>query len=447
MIYIILNTVSVSARKQVVVQISLLKETPYESEEQHFLIRPNISIKKELLQSCGIDKTTLLQASPFCDIANELIEIIGDSPVSFLTNYQYRLFVSEFKVIGYTCNIKYQSLDNVFKSLKISSEGIDASGLLKVLSPEDFALQDDLGVFKLQKCYKLIADRKDASQQHEPSNPSALVKINITAPLLKKPGVYYFKNAGGEIIYVGKAKKVKNRLQSHFSNSHLGNRALYTEVTSIDIEYTGSDLIAQLLESQKIKHFSPKFNFQQVKTPVPYDIVIKTNKQGVKRFVIERKTYEDSQGERYYNRDSAKARLQELCVKYTLCPKFCSLERKAGACTASLNGGCLGICTKNEGVAVYNSRVDLAYKALQLEADHKIIKVSGRRSGEFGFVLITNGIYQGFGFCDGSVSISTLNDLEGYLQRYHNNYDTNRIIGTLLKTTPKKQIFVIQGGF
>ncbi|KKK70495.1 hypothetical protein LCGC14_2923400 [marine sediment metagenome] len=96
---------------------------------------------------------------------------------------------------------------------------------------------------------------------------------------------------------------------------------------------------------------------------------------------------------------------------------------------------------------IYKTGQELTYEALQEEIDHKIIKVPGRKQGEVGFVLITNGIYQGFGFYDASDPIATLNDLESYLQRYPNNYDTNRIIGTLLKKTPKERIFDIVGGF
>lgn len=100
-------------------------------------------------------------------------------------------------------------------------------------------------------------------------------------------------------------------------------------------------------------------------------------------------------------------------------------------------GDCRGVCDKREVVEVYNLRVDKAYETLINETLNKIIKVPGRTAGEHGFVLITNGIYQGFGFYNSSDKINTIADLEAFLFRYINNYDTIRIIDSLLKKYQK----------
>ena len=425
-----------------VVKISLASEMNGTLDERHFLIRPYVSIKKELLAASGIDKSQLLQAHPFCDVANELIDTIGEQKARFLTSYQYRLFVSEFKKIGYNCKLNYQSLDGFFKSLKISVSDTAPEQLLQLLALK-MGEKDKSELKLLQQYYNTPAKKETFTLQTTALDKNTLADLKISGPLLHKPGVYYFKNERDEVIYVGKGKRLKKRLQSHFS--HAGNHPLYDEVHAIDIEYTGSDLIAQLLESQEIKHLRPKFNSQQVKTPAPYEIVIKENKAGVKRFVLERKTYQDTESELYYNRNSAKARLAALCKNYALCPKYCSLERKAGPCTGSTMGTCRGVCTHHESIDIYNDRVKMAQKALKHDVDHKIIKVNGRKRGESGFVLIANGIYQGFGFYSLEDTIDTINDLEPYVHNYPNNYDTTRIIDIFLKKTSKDQVLDIPG--
>lgn len=149
----------------------------------------------------------------------------------------------------------------------------------------------------LQKCYSYASALKSETSQDQNSTKMTLNRLHITQPLLPAPGVYYFKNAANEVIYVGKAKSLRNRLQSHFMHAKDENEEMYSEVSTIDLAYTGSDLIAQLLESHEIKSLAPKFNTQQVKTPAPYQILIKKNKRGVKRLVLEKKTYKDTDRE------------------------------------------------------------------------------------------------------------------------------------------------------
>lgn len=79
----------------------------------------------------------------------------------------------------------------------------------------------------------------------------------------KEPGVYYMYNKNKEIIYVGKAKSLKDRVRSYFyhNTSHSTKvRKLVRYVHSISWETTGSELSALLLESRTIKTHKPGFN-------------------------------------------------------------------------------------------------------------------------------------------------------------------------------------------
>lgn len=83
-------------------------------------------------------------------------------------------------------------------------------------------------------------------------------KLNL---LPEKPGCYLMKNQEGTIIYVGKAKILKNRVRSYFTGSHDGKtQRLVSEI--IDFEYivTSSDMEALLLECNLIKQHDPRYN-------------------------------------------------------------------------------------------------------------------------------------------------------------------------------------------
>lgn len=75
------------------------------------------------------------------------------------------------------------------------------------------------------------------------------------------PGCYQMKNKDGIIIYVGKAKKLKNRLSSYFRGKHTGKTAkLVSEIVDFDYVVVGSEKESLILELNLIKKYDPKYN-------------------------------------------------------------------------------------------------------------------------------------------------------------------------------------------
>lgn len=75
------------------------------------------------------------------------------------------------------------------------------------------------------------------------------------------PGCYLMKNEMGIIIYVGKAKKLKNRLRSYFKGTHIGKTSrLVAEIVDFDFIVVGSEMEALVLENNLIKQYDPKYN-------------------------------------------------------------------------------------------------------------------------------------------------------------------------------------------
>ena len=79
------------------------------------------------------------------------------------------------------------------------------------------------------------------------------------------PGVYLMKDATDTIIYVGKAKKLKNRVSSYFINSNQHSRKtmrLVKQIIDFDVLHTDTELDALLLECQLIQQYRPRYNRQ-----------------------------------------------------------------------------------------------------------------------------------------------------------------------------------------
>lgn len=77
------------------------------------------------------------------------------------------------------------------------------------------------------------------------------------------PGIYFHKNAEGEVLYVGKASVLRNRVRQYFQSQRdmdTKTRALVAEVTDIDWIQTESEIDALFLESEMVKRYKPRFN-------------------------------------------------------------------------------------------------------------------------------------------------------------------------------------------
>ncbi|GFP26348.1 excinuclease ABC subunit C, partial [Candidatus Hakubella thermalkaliphila] len=78
-----------------------------------------------------------------------------------------------------------------------------------------------------------------------------------------RPGVYIYRNASGEVIYVGKAKSLRKRVQNYFHSPRalpFNVRYLIDEIASLEFIITGSEMEALILECNLIKKHRPKYN-------------------------------------------------------------------------------------------------------------------------------------------------------------------------------------------
>lgn len=84
---------------------------------------------------------------------------------------------------------------------------------------------------------------------------------NKLALLPDLPGCYLMKNQEGTIIYVGKAKVLKNRVRSYFTGSHNGKtQRLVANIADFEYIVTSSNMEALILECNLIKKHMPRYN-------------------------------------------------------------------------------------------------------------------------------------------------------------------------------------------
>ena len=118
--------------------------------------------------------------------------------------------------------------------------------------------------------------------------------------LSRRPGVYLFKGAGGEVIYVGKAKRLRDRVRSYFrSDSHhsIKTRELVRRIVDLETLVVGSEAEALILEANLIKEHQPHFNLQ-LRDDKRYPYIKVTLSEPFPRVFVTRRVRND--GGRYF---------------------------------------------------------------------------------------------------------------------------------------------------
>jgi excinuclease ABC subunit C len=159
------------------------------------------------------------------------------------------------------------------------------------------------------------------------------------------PGVYLYRNEKGEILYIGKAKNLRSRVKSYFSNSAdkpLKTRQLVAKIRQIDWIIVNNEVEALLLENKLIKQHTPKYNLN-LKDAKTYAYIALT-REPFPRIFASRKVSRKLESFGPYTEGFIRQDLQRLVVrvfKLRTCrklPKRACLNYHIGLCSAPCNG-------------------------------------------------------------------------------------------------------------
>ena len=186
-------------------------------------------------------------------------------------------------------------------------------------------------------------------------------------PLL--PGVYIMKDAAGEVIYVGKAKALKNRVTSYFRGDHLPKvAAMVSHVDDFDVIVAATEFEALILENSLIKRHMPHYNIL-LRDDKTYPFLRLDEEEAYPAFTIVNRTKED--GARYFGPYGGRSVSRHIIETLQKALKLPSCGRKfprdIGRDRPCLNyhmGVCEGWCRGEPGQAEYRERIAQAVKIL-----------------------------------------------------------------------------------
>ncbi|RYD89366.1 MAG: DNA polymerase III subunit epsilon, partial [Sphingobacteriales bacterium] len=235
------------------------------------LINPQRDIPIYIRALTGITNEMVQDAPLFKDMAHEIYQLLHDKIfVAHNVNFDFSFVRYHLAQAGY--DLQCNKLCTVRLGRKIMP-GFPSYSLGKLCSQlgisnnsrhraagdaEATAILFSLLLEKDTEKHIIKALKQNSREQVLPPN---LPKKDVEQ-LPYTPGVYYFHDNKGKVIYVGKAKNLKKRVCSHFTGNNPGpqRQEFLRNIHSITYQLCGTELIAFVLESIEIKRLWPKYN-------------------------------------------------------------------------------------------------------------------------------------------------------------------------------------------
>ncbi len=425
-----------------ITEIAIYKYDGYEIVDQFIsLVNPEKPIQPFVVKLTGINNAMLRSAPKFYEVAKRIIEITDDCIlVAHNTSFDYRILRTEFNRLGY--DFVKPTLCTVELSKKLIPEqpSYSLGKLVRALgipmSDRHRASGDALATVKL---FQLLL-AKDSEKEIVIGLIKAEIKSGLSPKLLdiveslpNKTGIYYIHNEKGDLIYIGKSKNIKKRVNQHFTGKNNKSKKIQAQVFTVTYEETGSELVALLKESEEIKINKPIHNRAQRKSIFQWALYEVLDDKGYLNLKLQKADGRKKEITAYTTLQEGKNSLFRITEKYNLCQKLNGLYETQNGCFQHKINECNGACLGKETPEVYNERVEEFLNEMSFNNQNRIIVDRGRKINERSAVLIENGIYKGYCFFDLNYQINNMEVFKNILIPMQNNRDTRTIIQGYLR--------------
>jgi len=412
------------------------------------LVNPEREIQPFVVNLTGINNNMLRNAPKFYEVAKRIIEITTDCVlVAHNTSFDYRILRTEFKRLGF--EFERQTLCTVELSKKLipELESYKLGRLCRTLgipvTDRHRANGDAIATVKL---LQLLLDKdvektiiKNTIKQGSQNKLSPKL-TTIIDDLPTKTGVYYIHKSDGEIIYIGKSKNIKKRVNQHFTNTNTKSKKIQSQVATVTYEVTGSELVALLKESEEIKRNKPFFNRVLKRTVYTHALYSFTDNNGYINLKIDKVDGRKHPITTFSNLQSAKSFLFRIVEEYNLCQKLTGLDIAKKSCFNYSIKTCNGACILKETPEDYNKRVTQVIHKNNFENKSFVIIDRGRDYDEHSAILIENGVFKGLSFFNLNFQINNIDILQSLITPMENNKDVQHIIKNYLRKNKRLKI-------
>lgn len=406
------------------------------------LINPEVFIPKSITLLTGITNPMVADAPKFEDIAQEFLAFLGDTVfIAHNVSFDYGIIKNHFEDLDISFNKKKLCTVRLSRGIIPGHASYSLGKICPALGIQNHSRHRAMGdtMATVELFHLLLTKDKDDFVFYSLNqlNKEAMLPPNLDKKefedLPNTAGVYYLLGEKMETLYVGKAKDIKKRIVTHFSEKSRKKSELLRKIHHVSCVETGSELIALLLESDEIKKHYPPYNKAQKNKSHDYHVCYYEGQDSVLRVDVFLKKFAKNSIRSFSSMTMAKDHLYRLVEQNKLCPKYTGLERTKDKCYL---GETCRLCSETETTTEYNDRV-LAATENKEDKLTAFILAPGRDRGEKGVVYLEDGDYKGFGYVEKDLA-SSAEDLQDCIVPYKNNNDIKRILnGFLANPMPK----------
>ncbi len=410
-------------------------------DQYETLVRPFYTIPRFITVLTGIDDALVANSPTFEEIAADVYELLKDKIfVAHNVNFDYSFIKQHLASAGYDLNVeklctvrlsrkvfpglRSYSLGNICAYLGISIENRHRAGGDTDATTELFEriLQADKEGHMAQ-----LLKKKSGEQNLPPNLPKAAID-----QLPETPGVYFFHDEKGKVIYIGKAKDLLKRVKSHFTGNKITKQRqdFLRDIYSISFELCSTELMALVLEAIEIKKTWPKYNSALKGFEPKYGLFTYTDQNNFDRLFVGKFNKSTLPIRTFYDVLSARNFLHHLVEQHDLCPELC----KIGDCDS---------CKENEkhwhkDADHYNKKVQQALGESQQEQASFFIKDKGRHDEENSIIWVEPGRFYALGYLSTDTALTDELSIRQLLNPFEGNYYLSQMLIKYAKEHPGK---------
>ena len=420
-------------------------------ERYSTLVNPGRDIPIYISALTGITNEMVKEAPPFADVAHDIYHLLNNKIfVAHNVNFDHSFVRYHLAAAGY--ELQCNKLCTVRLGRKILP-GLPSYGLgklcrhLGIENESRHRAAGDAEATAILFSLLLQQDKENHIQQALKQNskeqvlPPNLPKQDVDS-LPMTPGVYYFHDDKGKVIYVGKAKSLKKRISSHFTGNNPGpqRQEFLRNIHHITYQLCGTELVAFVLEAVEIKRLWPKYNRSLKRFEHAYSLYAFEDQRGYLRLVVDK--HRKMTGAIYSCNTLYEGRtiLLQLIENYALCPKLCFIQTNTDACIGINGNACA--CEGVESPEIYNQKVNAAVEELQNALPTFAIRDAGRTADEHSCLLVEKGKFYGMGYISHYFDVDNLQQLKNHLTPYPgNDYIRGMVAGYATRFPERKVVF------
>ncbi len=384
------------------------------------LVNPQVSIPYFIERLTGITNSMVVNAPSFEEIAGQVHELLQDKVfVAHNVNFDYSFVKHHLDSAGYELNSKKLCTVRLARKVIPGLNGYSLGKLTHQLGithtmrhragGDALATADLLAMIvekdvngDIPKMLKI----KTGEQYLPPHLP-----VDDIAKLPSCPGVYYFYNAAGKVIYVGKAVNIRKRVKSHFSNNKINRQKqdFLKETQKISYKQCATELMAHILESSEIRRLWPIHNRSQRGYLPQFGLFVYEDRSGYKRFAIEKNRQAAKPVYTFNTITEGQNQLRELIREFGLCNRLCNISIDCN-------------CESHDAVEVYNEKAENALQWMRGNLPTFALVDKGIEDNEHSCILVKEGNFFGMGYLtDRKEQLKTIDNLQKVLEPLQDN--------------------------